>query len=549
MGFPPRALIPAVALSLACGTAGCVDDDDDSAAADDDLPDRPALHLEALSAPISRPGEGPFYVADAGLTEENTLATDPDDRWLDDFGGGLAVLDCDGDGDADLFFAGSAGPNVLYRNRGDGTFERLENTGAEHAGDVAVGAATADFDGDGDDDLYVVNQHTANRLLVGDGACGFEDRAPQLGLDDVYRSAHATWADLNADGCLDLYVSNVNAAWPEGAEGFPPDGAHPDRLWMSDCSGGFEDRTEELPADTADAYGMVTGFFDADGDGDLDAYQSNDRGGLFVPNRFWTNEGTGSEIRWEEATSAMGLAYAGPGMGFAFFDFDGDEDLDIFHVSHEELLFVRDGDAFVESSLALGFGATAEEATQWGGTPVDYDLDGDEDVYFIESPFFDAGTGALPGPARLYRNDGDAFALVDLQGVAGTPHTWRGQAAADLNGDGVPDLVHGLVNAAPVVFFANPPEDGSALEVRLQGTWVNRDGRGARVRVVVGDRVMTRLPGGVHPFMTGGPTTSWFGLAGATSADLVEVTWPDGSVDYATNVPAGHRVLIVQGEE
>ena len=123
-------------------------------------------------------------------------------------------------------------------------------------------------------------------------------------------------------------------------------------------------------------------------------------------------------------------------------------------------------------------------------------------------------------------------------------------AGADRGGsERGPDLIHGLANAAPLVFLTNPPEGGTALEVRLEGSDSHRDARGAVVRVTVGDMVMTRLAGAVEPFQTGKPPWMYFGLAGASEADRVEVVWPDGSTDYATDVPAGHRVLLVQGEQ
>ena len=514
------------------------------------------VELTRLKTPEHVPGKPQlFLLEDTGLTDPFSMSYSTEDRWRDDFSGGLAALDCDSDNDVDLFFVNQVGPSRLYINDGNAVFEPAAHDILGDNGDHPAGATTADIDNDGDPDLLVLNHLQPNRMLVNLGNCEFEDRTEELGLMDSFRSTHGTWIDINQDGWLDLFGSNWAGPLAEDELGVAPP-PHPDRLFLSDGTGGFDDASASLPSDSQINWGMVTGFFDFDGDGDLDMYQSNDRGNLFVPNRAFRNEGLSSTgtPTWVDTTALWGLENGSSGMGFALSDVDFDGDLDLFHLADREDLYINSGESFIESGLAWGLLPPDPFNIAWGGTFFDADTDGDEDFWYVHSNFFDGPIEDLEGhagPGRFFQShatEGGTFTLEEIAGTAGENNLWRGQTAVDLDGDGVQELVHGLADGLPIILKSNPPQEARVVEVVLRGTTSNREGRGATVRAFIEGRWQTRWPGSVDPVLTGRPASATFGLGDAHSIESLEIDWPSGHTQEISDLPAGYRALVSEPE-
>jgi hypothetical protein len=549
------------------GSAGSDDDvggDDDDASGDPEPIEDPSLvAIRELRAATPRPGE-PLFLSqeeladDFGIDHFTALVfAGETDRWLDDFTGGFAALDCDGDGDVDLLFTSGDGEHGLYLNDGTGHFARDDEAGVAFPGDLTASASTADFDRDGDADVLLLNQFANPRLLVNDGTCRFDDQAQERGLanPDALRTLHANWADLDNDGWLDLYLSNWASAVGEDQPGVPPE-PHPDRLFLSDRAGAFVEFSEQLPADTQVNLGMVTAFFDREGDGDLDLYQTNDRGRHFVGNRLFRNDGRDGEGRWSfaDVTEEAGFANDPDGMGLAFADVDGDGDADIFNSGDFETLFVDDGGdgVYVESAAALGLLPSENFTLSWGGSWFDPDADGDPDLVYVESFFFDWGLEQLEqykGLAYYYENrvgEDGRLHWTNFTSAFGERQTWRAALTLDVNGDGFEDFVTSVVEGNPLIFLTNPTQGRDVVQVRLKGRSSNLDGRGARVSLLVGEREQVRWPGAVDVYSTGAPTWMTFGLGEEEAAGPLRVYWPSGILQQVSEVEAGTVLEITE---
>src|SRR5262245_15292258 len=168
---------------------------------------------------VEAPAPGPFreIATDVGLTwKMHFLPNEQGEKFkinLYDHGAGLAVGDYDGDGRDDLYFCNQLGANALYRNRGDGTFADVTAAaGVGLADRVAVAATFADYDNDGDQDLFVTSTRGGNVLFRNKGDGSFEDVTKQAGLTHVGHSQTAVFFDYDGDGRLDLFLTNT-AGW------------------------------------------------------------------------------------------------------------------------------------------------------------------------------------------------------------------------------------------------------------------------------------------------------------------------------------------------
>jgi hypothetical protein len=465
---------------------------------------------------------------------------------------GQAWGDVDGDGWLDLYVTGGTGPNVLYRNDGDGTFSISPfSDQVAMPSSISGGAVFADYDNDGRPDLYVLVESESagsgpNRLFHNDGASGFTDVTDVAGVGDMGVGTTGSWGDFDEDGDLDLYVANWGC---NGCENTSRDG-----LYRNEGDGTFADISDALGPE-AYGFGFVASWLDYDNDGDLDIYLVNDKnfaGSGVYPfrNVLWRNDGPGcGDWCFTDVSVAAGADVAVDGMGLAIADYDDDGDLDMYFSNAGPQVFLRNltsqgTPGFVDASAALGVGFFA---TGWGTLFLDYDNDGWRDLYLATSDPLASRAN------RLFQNDGLAPdpAFTDVTATSGADHAayTMGVASADYDGDGWMDLVIGNLGgdaSEGYVLYRNMMHTTSTnewLSVRLHGGGpVNRDGVGARVFVTTDDgrTQMSEVKCG-SSLGSGNDLAQHFGL-GTAAIEEVEVVWPDGLVRSYPGVSANQVV-------
>jgi hypothetical protein len=329
--------------------------------------DAPAGHANAPGAETAASAKGWFvdrtaawgvdFVHDAGLTPEKPLP--------ETMGAGAALLDVDGDGDLDLYLVqggpmrlGGEAPgtfrdpdgelpvNRLLRNDGGRFVDRTAASGDAADAGYGMGVCAGDVNGDGALDLYVTNLGP-DVLLLGDGHGSFRDGTQAAGIADERWTAGATFFDADADGDLDLYVTaylEIDMADPPYCGNREPGWrsvCHPDafpglgdRFWRNRGDGTFEDATAAAGLSDNLGKGLGVAPCDVEGDGDLDLYVANDS----TENRLWLNDGNG---HFEDGTLLSGTGVNGrgateAGMGIASGDVDEDGELDLFVTNFDD---------------------------------------------------------------------------------------------------------------------------------------------------------------------------------------------------------------------
>ena len=480
-------------------------------------------------------------------------------------GGGTAVADYDNDGHQDIYVTNSAGPNALYRNNGDGTFSDVATSArVDDPTGVGHGACFADFDNDGDSDLFVAN-YGSSRLFRNNGNGTFSDFTTVAGVgdpDSTFRSTGCAWGDYDRDGFLDLIVvrhlDESDLAVFRTREFSTA--VRPLALYHNNRDGTFTNLAGLLgpahryPSKVKGA-GFQPGFVDYDNDGDADIYVVNDFGGEIYPNVLWRNEGAGPNGTWfftdVSATSGANVALFGMCQGSGDYDLNGFLDFYMTNIGDNQLLRSNGNGTFTNATAELGVGigrVGSQLRVSWGCQFFDYDNDGDEDLYVV-SGFLDSDPSINPvlQPNVLFRNNGDgSFTNVGYRSGADDPGIGRGSAYADFNGDGCLDLY--VVNLGQVAkLFQNRCDSrNNWLIIRTVGTVSNRDGIGARVRVVAGGLVQIREVRSGSSHMSGDMLPPHFGLGNATRAELVEIRWPSGQRQMLFNVGVNQTLTVTE---
>ncbi|WP_347246085.1 CRTAC1 family protein [Thermogutta sp.] len=492
---------------------------------------------------------------------------------------GLLLFDYNNDGWIDIYFLNGAplpgytGPpsprNHLYRNLGNWRF--VDATDQAGVGDTGygLGVAAADFDNDGDEDIYV-NNFGPNVFYRNNGDGTFTDVTHQTGTANGEKmGAGVCFVDIDRDGWVDLYVGNyihftfdqhisrtINAvpSYP-GPLDYT---AVPDTLYHNQRDGTFADISgpsgiSQLAGTTM---GMVAGDFDNDGDDDI--FICND----VRENFLLINDGFG---HFEEAAILRGVAYDASGspqasMGVDCGDLNRDGWLDLFMTSYqnETVTFYRNlGKAFFEDATAVtGAGAGSYPYVTWGVVLADFDNDGDKDV-FIACGHLDDNV-ELRDRSTSYRaknivlkNQGDGrFVNVSAQSGDGlqVAKSSRGAAGADLDNDGRIDIV--VVNSrdSPTILHNETPTPYNWLELLLEGRASNRSAIGAKVKVVAGDLVQYDEVHSGRGYQSDWGRRLHFGLREHNEAQLIEVTWPTGRIERWSHIPANRIVKLIEGE-
>jgi enediyne biosynthesis protein E4 len=489
-------------------------------------------------------------------------------------GGGVGLLDYDGDGDLDLFFA-QGGPllafekgtprtgDVLLRNDGAGKFVDVSREAGLTWKGYGQGVTIADYDGDGDSDVYVT-RYGRNTLWRND-AGHFVDATATAGVGCRAWSLGAAFFDADGDGDLDLFVANYfsfdesRAPFAKDPETGRPDygppaefPGQPDVLFRNDGQGSFSDVTV-LSGVAGKARGMGCMAADFDGDGRMDVLVANDA----EENALWRNKGDGT---FEDVAGSSGLAVNGEGqteanMGVSRGDTDGDglEDVLISHFFGEHHTLWRqkrlpDGQTlYQDETSAAGLGLDSRPLTGWGVGLVDFDQDGQLDFLVTNGHIRKEREQKYlyENPPILWRNQGDSR-FQNVTTLAGpyfrALHMGRGLAIGDLDGDGDLDVVI-VHHAAPaVVLWNESPTLGGSLILDLRGVAPNTDAIGAKVTATVGGQRIVRSIVGGGGYISSDDRRIHIGLGSAKQADKVTVLWPSGRVESRTNLAAGTLV-------
>lgn len=411
---------------------------------------------------------------------------------------GVATGDVDGDGYTDFYVTGF-GPNVLYRNNGDGTFADVSARAGVDEPRWSTSAAFLDYDRDGDLDLFVANYVAFT--VAGNKQCA------------------------DADGTLD-YCGPQSYAKVR------------DRLYRNDGDARFTDVSDVAGLGAAFGPGLGVTCADFNGDGWQDIYVANDGD----DNQLWINRQDGTfentALMAGVAINAYGKPEASMGVTAGDFDGDGDEDLFMTHLDREtNTLYLNDGKGnFLDVTDARRLGRISLPYTGFGSEWLDYDNDGDLDLFVANGAVkIEETLRGEPFPYRernqLIRNDG-ADGFTDVTGTAGAAlaqvEVSRGAAFGDIDNDGDVDIVVAN-NNGPTRLLRNRVSGRHWLNVRLEGTQSNRAGLGARVAVLRADgTALWRRAHTDGSYLSANDPRVHFGLGDDPAIAAVGVLWPDG---------------------
>lgn len=558
---------------------------------------------ESAAQQPAPPDEGPLFVdvaAPAGVPFAYFLGRTGGFHTTEVTAAGVATLDYNGDGLFDLYFpqGGMLGnlpleqslvpppagmlplTDRLYRNESvagpDGTLELHFRDVTAEAGiselGYSMGVATGDINNDGHVDLYVTNVGS-NSLLRNRGDGTFEAVASAGGADSALWSVPAAFLDYNRDGFLDLFVGNYVEWKPEdpkrcyratGSRDYCGPLAYreaADRLFRNRGDGSFEDVTATAGLNTVFGSALGAVVFDADGDGLVDIYVSNDG----RPNQLWINRGDGTfgDEAPTRGAAVNSVGYAEAGMGVEAADLDADGDFDIFlaHLTGEtNTLYLNDGSGmFDDRSTASGLAVPSKWATAFGNVAFDFDNDGLLDLFTANGEVRvneEQARAGITFPLRqrnqLYRNLGGGRFEEVLPERAGTflaeEAVSRGAVPIDLDNDGDSDLV--VLNAeGPAQVLLNTRGNRRPwIGVRA----ISKEGRDVAGGVVevrrggTGPRLVRRL-GTDGSFASGRDPRVLVGLGDNPAVESVVVTWPDGPSETWTGLEVGRYHTLRQG--
>ncbi|OLC53530.1 MAG: hypothetical protein AUH92_05860 [Acidobacteria bacterium 13_1_40CM_4_69_4] len=521
--------------------------------------------------------------AQAGIAFRHVNGATGQKYILETLGSGVCVFDYDGDGLQDIYFVQGGrlpgftpqGPlrSALYRNLGHGRFEDVTDRAGVGGHDrYGFGCTAGDIDGDGDRDLYVT-YYGPNVLYRNNGDGTFTDVTDRAGVGCPLWSTGAALADADRDGDLDLYVANYvafdennNLYCGENRPGyrtvchprnFDP---QPDVFYRNRGDGTFDDATRAAGIIDTTGKGLGVVWGDYDGDGDQDIYVANDD----TPNFLWRNKGNGV---FEEVGGLAGVALSEDGipqagMGTDMADYDNDGRLDIFVTNlagETNELYHNDGHGlFSDRTFASGLGAPSLLDLGFGTFFFDPDNDGDLDVFVANGHIIDniglySDTVTFEQRAALYRNVGGGR-FERLPYPAGAPlegrYVARGAVAFDYDDDGDEDIVM-TQNNGPALLLRNAGAPARHwLTIVLAGAAPNRDAVGAAVTLVAGSVRQVRYARTGSSYLSQGDRRLHFGLGSAAAVDKVVVRWPGraGFEEEFTSVPIDRFVTLLQGK-
>ncbi len=494
---------------------------------------------------------------------------------VETFGAGVGLFDYDRDGDIDLLCVSGGTiskqlemvgiPCRLYRNDGDFHFvDVTEGSGLNVEMDYSHGIAVGDVNRDGFPDIFITT-YGRSRLFMNVDGQGFRDATEESQLDVQGWHTAACFADVTADGILDLYVAGYIQWQPDANElcldpsselrdvcmpgNFP---GTPDRLFVGKGDGTFIDQTDKaglLP----DGKGLGIVAADFDQNGHLDFYIAND----VVRNHLYMNQGKGTFHETAIISGVSGNEYGAPegsmGVDVGDFNHDGNPDIVVTNYEFEENdLYRNEGNGlFSHVTVPLGLAGGCKQYVGFGTVFLDADMDGWSDLIVINGHVTYRNRKApYQQPSFLFRNEqGQRF--KDITESAGpwfsSPHSGRGVAVGDLNNDGAPDLVISEQDG-PTSILQNLKSPENWIGIEPIGTVSGTDAVGTVVRLDGTSNNASQTVKGGGSYLSYSDRRLLFPITDKTAFETdVIIRWPNQTVEQFKKLTNKSYHVLTEG--
>ncbi len=495
-------------------------------------------------------------------------------------GSGCLYFDYDNDGFLDIYLVNSGTScanineprtrlneiNRLYRNNGNDTFSDITlRVGMDKNSGFGMGCISADYDNDGDQDVYLTN-FGMNQLYRNNGDGTFTDVTKQAGVANAKWSVSASFGDYNLDGFLDLYVANYLDYNIETAHPCTLEGVHiycgpheypgaPDTLYRNNGDGTFTDVTARSGVVNS-GKGMGVLFTDYNNDGYPDIFVTNDA----VEDYLYRNNRDGT---FTDVALAAGIAYNSEGratasMGIANGDYDNDGGLDLFVTNFSlevNSLFHNDGDGFYTmTTFEVGLAEPSFSRLGFGTQFLDVDNNGTLDLLVANGHVWDNVTQITPSlsyrqTCQLFLNNGEGK-YQNITSSAGTffnsPVVARGTASGDYDNDGDIDILISCCGGTPILLRNESKTENRWLKIKLTGTTGNRNGIGTKVYLKTNKTTYLSEVTSGGSYASGNDYTLHFGLGSTETVDSIEIHWLGGNVQHLENVSTNRLIQIVE---
>jgi hypothetical protein len=522
--------------------------------------------------------------AESGLTASHISSAEKY-YVIESMSGGIGLFDCDNDGKLDIIMV-NASTVERYKHGGDplvtlwhqdagGKFTDITAKAGLTSKGWGMGVAVADFDNDGNLDLFVTG-YGGNALYRNKGSCNFEDVTDKAGVRGGGFSTGAAWADYDRDGNVDLFVSryvhvDINDLPAFGSTKFCQFKGAPvqcgpwgmegetDLLYHNRGDGTFEEVSKKAGVDDPEKYyGLGATWGDYDNDGWPDLFVADDA----TPNHLYHNNHNGT---FTDEAMVAGLALNGEGqalgsMGVDWGDYDHSGRLSMFVTEFADqpntLYHNQRGGGFEDVAMQSHLGQPSLPYLGWGTKFFDMDNDGWLDVFVACGHVYPQmdnvkGSAAYAEPMLLHRNLRNATfeEVTQASGLAGMPlESRRGAAFGDIFNNGNIDIVVLNVGKPPSLLLNTNKSPNHRVLFHLVGTKSNRAAIGSRVTIHgAGMTQFDEVRGGAS-YLSQNDLRLHFGLGPAAKIDSVEVRWPNGKIEVLKDMVADKIYTIVEGQ-
>lgn len=500
------------------------------------------------------------------------------EKWFPEImGSGGGFIDYNGDDWIDIILVGggslpsrpsdSSSALTLFRNNRDGTFANVtQQVGLSSHKAYGMAIAMADYDNDGDSDIFLANLGT-NLLFRNDGGT-FTEISTSAGIAvNTAWSTSGLFFDANRDGWLDLYVANYVKWSPEtdvvcehqGRRDYCNPLHYPsveDDFFLNNGDGTFSKATENaglLEVDSGKGLGVTDLDFNNDGWPDIYVANDGDRNFLFTNN----GDGTFSETaeRSGVAFNRRGTPRAGMGVDSGVVDSTGEVTLFVGNFSQETVSVWRhqENGFFIDRANISGLGFPTRQTLTFGLVLFDADLDTDLDLLLANgnvieqiATMHDGVTFRERPQFFLNRGDGVFDEVKPNSGPLSQKLLARGLAVGDIDRDGDLDILM-TENNGPVHLWQNDNEGNAYLSILLIGSDSNRDAVGARVFATLNGLTMERAVKTGSSYASQSDKTVTLGLGASSTVSLLEIRWPSGRIDRFEDVAPNQELVLVEG--